>query len=175
MNKYRFLNYQEREYFCKFIKILMPFAQDLKHPMSKLAKEQISTTMWYWTADAVELSTGVVKRDAIKYDINFIPATEKAIIFAKQKIWSELRHEHVVPRIALTNYILENDLSIEEIHSFLTRFCRAVIVTKEEDAILKSFNLNKTMPSDWCWKTGSPYARYEFSNLLLEIQNLPTN
>lgn len=80
MNKYRLLTHEEKEYFCKFIKILMPFAQDKKHIMTKLAKEQISTTMWYWTADAVEISTGVVKRDAIKYDIDFIPASKDAVI-----------------------------------------------------------------------------------------------
>lgn len=175
MNKYRLLNQEEKEYFCKFIKLMMPFAQDKKHPMTKLAKKQISTTMWYWTADAIDILTGIVKRDAIKYNIEFIPATKNAIVFAHQKKWSELRHEHVVPRIVLTNYILENNLNIEEIYSFLTRNCRAIIVTKQEDTILKSLGFNKTMPPNWCSQTGSPYARYEFSNLISDVKNLPND
>lgn len=70
---------------------------------------------------------------------------------------------------------MENNLTIEEIHAFLTRNCRAVIVTKDEDSTLKSYGFNKAMPPNWCSKTGSPYARYEFSNLINSIQNLPND
>lgn len=137
--------------------------------MSQIARGQISTTFWYWTADAIDIKTGVVKRDAIKHDVNFLPATQSSIEISKTVPRSSLKkylvHEHTVPRMFLTDYILKNNFNVKEIHLLLENFCRAVIVTKDEDAILKKFKLNKTMPLDWNWETGSPYARYASSNI----------
>ena len=95
MRDYRPLNQIERMYLCQFIRILVPVARASTHPMRGLALNEISLTMWRWTSDAVEVRSGAVKQDAIKYNTKFLPATRKAMTSDTRV--TKLVHEHAVP------------------------------------------------------------------------------
>jgi len=163
---HRPLNIRERLHLCSFIRLLVPVARDQMHPMRKLARAQVSHLMWRWTADGTCLKTGVVCPDVLKYDVRQLPCTAAAREIAATTI-KELRHEHVVPRILLTDQIIERDMTLRAIFKFLTRFCKPVIVTKEEDVCLS----RSKMPPGWTWNEGCAYARYRDANLYGTIIN----
>jgi hypothetical protein len=162
--RYRHLDQHERMELCRFIRSYVPVAKDEKNAFRKFARWQISLLLWRWTADAYCTRENVIRPDAIKYDVEMLPATQKARALRKKSIRG-LRHEHTVPRIALAQRIIDNDLGIAEIYKLLTRHCRAVIVTLEEDQLLSKHG-KKSMESDWNWETGCPYARYKAAGLL---------
>ena len=163
---HRPLNVRERLHLCSFMRLLVPIARDHGHPMRKLARAQISILMWRWTADGTSLKTGAVCPDVLKYDVRQLPCTAAAGVIAATTI-KDLRHEHIVPRILLTDHIIEQDMTQRSIFKFLTRFCKSVIVTKEEDVILSRSN----MPTGWTWEEGCVYARYRIANLYEVIEN----
>ena len=168
MTKYRPLNNEEKKYICKFLSILIPVARDKSHPMRDLAEIEIKETLWRWTADAVKISTGKVKKDSSKYDINLHVSTYNAIQLKKRTRKNNgLRHEHAVPRNILAKRIIEKNLNVIDMLDFLNRYCIAVIVTKEEDDILEP---KREMPPNWSWKDGDPFARYDYSNLRKELK-----
>ncbi len=162
--RYRHLDQHERMELCRFIRAYVPVADDPKNPFWKFARWQISLLLWRWTADAYCTRDKVIRPDAIKYDVEMLPATRKARQLRKQSIRG-LRHEHTVPRIALAQRIIDNDFGIDEIYALLTRHCRAVIVTLEEDQLLSKHG-KKSMGPEWEWETGCPYARYKAAGLL---------
>jgi hypothetical protein len=139
--------------------------------MRDVARREISLAMWRWTADGVNIETGIVKRDALKYNVRVHPASREAISTQVSGGGQELRHEHAVPRIFLAKRIIELDLDVAAIQSLLKRFCRAVIVTRSEDKDLKPRN---RMPNDWKWEGGDPYARYVTSKLRDKLENVPS-
>ena len=57
--------------------------------------------------------------------------------------------------------IISEDMKTAEIYDFLTRYCTAVIVTKEEDSRLSK----STMPDDWEWHRDCVFARYRQSQI----------
>jgi hypothetical protein len=166
--RYRHLNEGERLQICDFIRSQVLVAQDEKHAFRKFARWQISLLLWRWTADAYCQREDVIRPDAIKYDVEMLPATKKARALRERSIRG-LRHEHCVPRIVLTDLIIKGDLSTDEIYRLLARHCRAVIVTLEEDQQLSEHG-KKTMGEGWKSETGCPYARYQAADLLQEIE-----
>jgi hypothetical protein len=164
-NPYRPLNATERKYLCWFIRALVPIARDSHHPMRDLARREISMTMWRWTADAYHIPTGKVKQDAFKYNplVHAITKSAKTEFLVGSP---KLRHEHAVPRMALTKRIVEHDLDEDGIYGLLERLCVAVIVTVREDRKLKP---KDKMPSNWDWNEGHPYQRYVDSGLNGEL------
>ncbi|MCW1913002.1 hypothetical protein OJ996_05435 [Luteolibacter sp. GHJ8] len=162
--RYRHLNQEERMELCRFIRRYVPIANDTKNAFRKFARWQISLLLWRWTADAYCRHEGVIRPDAIKYDVEMLPATKNARELRKKSIRG-LRHEHTVPRIALAQRIIDSDLCVDGIYALLTRHCRAVIVTLEEDQILSKHG-KKSMGGEWEWETGCPYARYKSAGLL---------
>src|SRR5580698_501835 len=145
MEKYRDLKSTERMYICLFICALVPVARDQRHPMRKLARREIARSLWRWTADAVEIKSGAVKQDGFKYDCRVHPHT----IEASKAQRKERRHEHAVPRMLLADRIIDTNLNEEGVFKLLERFCRAVVVTKEQDSRLKP---RHKMPEGWKWK-----------------------
>ena len=162
--RYRHLKQDERIELCRFIRSYVPVAKDKTKPFWKFARWQISLLLWRWTADAYCTRENVIRPDAIKYDVEMLPATTRARELRKKSIRG-LRHEHTVPRILLAERIIENDLCANQIYLLLTRHCRAVIVTLEEDQQLSKHG-KKSMASDWDWEIGCPYARYKAAGLL---------
>ncbi len=165
--KYRPLGEKEHRFLSEFIYLLLKVANDEKHSMRAIARGQISLTMWRWTADGVCLKTGTVKQNALKYDVTQLPCTKQAKEKAKTSK-KDLRHEHTVPRILLTDYIIENELSADDIYKFLRRYCKTVIVTRDEDKQLST----KNMPTDWNFPTikdldsgACEYARYKVAKI----------
>ena len=167
---HRSLNRRERLYLCVFIRSLVEVAKDHQHPMRKLARAQISMTMWRWTADGACLKTNAVRPDALKYDVRQLLCTNAARNVAQTTI-KDLRHEHVVPRIMLAHRIIDEDMSLKVIYKFLSKFCKPVIVTKNEDA---SFS-RSCMPAEWSWAEGCEYARYRDADLYMLIENFNAN
>jgi hypothetical protein len=131
--------------------------------MRGLAQWLIAIAMWRWTADGVDKETGRVVRDALKYDVSVHGATKEAREATSVR---GLRHEHIVPRALLARRIIDEDLNTTAIVVLLTRCCRAVIVTREQDKVLRP---REAMPPAWDWEVGDPYARYVHSNLLIEV------
>ncbi|HTV47972.1 MAG TPA: hypothetical protein VMG59_05970 [Phycisphaerae bacterium] len=162
----RLLNEKERQHICQFIRVLIPIAKDMKHPMRKVAKWQIKQTLWRWTADAFNTQSGAVQRDAIKFEVCFQRHTRKAFKVKQQTGNKGLRHEHVVPRGRLAIEIIEQDMSVEDILKFLCKWCHAVIVTRGED---KRIRPTDDMPEGWTFASGKLYQRYIDSGLMHEI------
>lgn len=165
--RYRHLDEAERLQICDFIRAQVLVAKDEEHVFRKFARWQISLLLWRWTADAYCQWEDVIRPDAIKYNVEMVPATKKARELRKRSIRG-LRHEHCVPRIVLTDLIIKGDLSTDQIYKLLARHCRAVIVTQEEDQKLSEYG-KKTMGEGWEWETGCPYDRYRAAGLLDEI------
>jgi hypothetical protein len=137
--------------------------------MRDVAKTAIASAMWGWTADGFDLRRNVVRHDLVKYNIELLPASADAVLsFERTGGSKDLRHEHVVPRTWLANYIVQNDLSVDEICAYLSRCCRAVIVTKAEDSLL---NPRNAMPLGWDHQTGNPFALYVECGLLSKLRN----
>jgi hypothetical protein len=121
--------------------------------MKRLAAYLIKLVAWRWTADAVDPATGVVIPDAIKYDIRYLPHTARAAnVFAQypNEFGKRLRHEHFFPLGLLAEKVfnLETD-DRKVIREVFDTFCRAAIVTREEDDLLNGAKLRSTMPSNW--------------------------
>jgi hypothetical protein len=123
--------------------------------------------MWRWTADGVDVESGRVVMDALKYDVTVHRSTREAREAARVGIRG-LRHEHVVPRTLLARRIIEGDLDVTAIAALLTRCCRAVIVTREQDALIRP---RDAMPDIWDWDSGDPYARYVHSKISIDEDN----
>jgi hypothetical protein len=165
---YRTLHQLERKHICNIIEVFIPLAQNTSSPMRAIARDYISFTLWRWTADAVLCAQereqpDIVKRDQFKYNCDIHPST-KAARDVRHKGVDGLRHEHVIPRDFIVNGILTMNLQGEKLYNFLLTFCKAAIVTKEEDGLLKP---KKTMPSGWNWDSQDIYARYKVSNIQL--------
>lgn len=121
--------------------------------MLRLAGYLIKLAGWRWTADAVSPATGVVVPDAIKYDVRYLPhSAEAALVFAQypKELGKRLTHEHTVP----LNLLAEKVLNLESddrkpIREVFGEYCRAAILTKEEDGRLNSAGLRSVMPPGW--------------------------
>ena len=142
--------------------MLVPVARDQRHPMRALARREIALAMWRWTADAFDTRENLVRQDAFKYNVKVHPATRAAREVAELGS-AGLRHEHAVPRQFLADRIIELDPDPQGILGLLEKWCKAVVVTEEEERRV----LPKSgMPDGWSWETGSPYApRYEHSGV----------
>ena len=131
--------------------------------MRRLAAHLVKIAAWRRTADAVDAATGIVIPDAIKYDIRYLPHTASAALVSAQfprEASKRLRHEHTIPLSMLTEKIfnLETD-NREIIREIFNTYCRAAIVTREEDSKLNGVKLRSGMPSGWVFG-GDMIARY---------------
>ena len=141
--------------------------------MRRLAAYLIKLAAWRRTADAVDAATGIVIPDAIKYDIRFLPHTAAAALVFElypKELGKRLTHEHSVPLSMLAEKVfsLETD-SREEIRNTFNTYCRAAIVTREEDSLLNGAKLRSGMPTGWSFGEGDVLARYS----VVEIELLP--
>lgn len=159
-DRYRPLSTKEKLLLIHFLRSLVPVARDRTHPFRRLARAQISTSLWRWTADAYCVRSNAIKQDARKYDDKRLPVTPAARELRKTTV-SGLRHEHVVPRIMIADRIIENDLRVSDIYRLLSRYCHAVIVTRAEDTMLSK----RSMPAGWSWESGCPFGRYREAGL----------
>jgi hypothetical protein len=165
MTTFRPLGDVEQEHLCEFIAGLLPVARQEDHPMRDLSKRLISLTMWRWTADGVD-DKGIIRQDALKYSVEFQIASQSAID-ARQHGVGGLRHEHIVPRARLTREILRRNLQGTGLRAFLSKFCRAAIVTAKEDADLLP---RSDMPDGWDFEDGGIYQRYINAGLFKELR-----
>ena len=131
--------------------------------MKKLAANLIKAAGWRWTADAVATATGDVTKDAVKYDMRYLPHTANAALVSKQypkERSKRLRHEHTYP----LGLLAENVFNLESgdrdvIREMFNIHCKAAIVTREEDQQLSSAKLRSAMPPKW-GVGGDLLARY---------------
>ena len=164
----RRLNEDEQRHICRFIRLLVTFARDNRHPMREVARLQIAYSLWHWTADAVDTETGAVVWDGIKHDVDFLFSSLAASWVAEdardaragrrlyEKYVLGLRHEHVVPRTLLAQRMIEEDMELDCIYAFLSVSCKAVILTKEEYDLIQP---RDRMPAGWNWGENL-YQRY---------------
>ena len=138
--------------------------------MRRLAVYLIKLAGWRWTADAVDSATGVVVPDAVKYDIQYLPHTADAASVSAQypnELSKRLTHEHTIPLALLAEKILGLESGDEEvIYETLSSYCRAAIITREEDHRLNAAKLRSAMPS--AWRFGEDmFARYSIAGIEL--------
>lgn len=143
---------------------LLPTAGNERDPMACAARSLIDYLIWFWTADGVD-AVGNAVRDGIKYDLRHQRHTIQALNQWEKngERGSGLRHEHAVPKKLLLEHLLTlSTTSVSSVHEILTRFCFAVIVTKEEDELLSKKGFRSRMPSGWNFSTQDcdPLARY---------------
>ncbi len=121
--------------------------------MRRLAVSLIKLATWRWMADAVDPTTGVVVPDAVKYDIRYLPHTANAALVSAQypnERSKRLTHEHTVPLRLLAEEALSLETGSKElICEMFNNYCRAAIMTREEDCKLNSAKLRSAMPSEW--------------------------
>jgi len=73
--------------------------------------------------------------------------------------------EHIVPRVVICaqcHALFENGASINEVASFIRKYLKIVLISKEErDRLDKKENLNlkQRMPDGWSFDCGSEFAR----------------
>jgi len=75
-----------------------------------------------------------------------------------------LTHEHVVPIKVVIELLLKlPSPTASSVHQLLESFCKAAVVTREEDARLNRLGLRSKMPSGW---DGSDvWARYTLAKI----------
>ena len=88
----------------------------------------------------------------------------------KLKDFTDLRHDHSVPKIDIVNEILDivkcnSKISSDEIFNIFDSKAHAVVITKQEDLELKKIGLNRKLPED-----KNPITRYNMANI--EIVNV---
>jgi hypothetical protein len=131
--------------------------------MRRLAADLIKIAGWRWTADAVNPSTGIVVKDAIKQDIRYLPhSADAALVIAQypKELGKRLTHEHTIPLGLLAEKVLSLETDDREvIRQIFSVHCRAALITKEEDGKLRSAKLHSAMPSGWSFG-GDILARY---------------
>jgi len=71
----------------------------------------------------------------------------------KRKNFTDLRHDHSVPKIIIYQKIMNlteanRKIKSTEIFEILDKFAHAVVITKEEDKRLKEVGLNQKLPDD---------------------------
>ena len=82
-----------------------------------------------------------------------------------------LRHEHVVPRVVVTELLLEarraGEVPPQEVFNIFTKHCIGCVLTRDEDRMLAP--LNRAMPEGW--NRDDPWARYRtaFANTDVRI------
>lgn len=138
---------------------LIPHAKNKNDPLFKFARTEIMSLLWRFTADGMK--KGYLARDAIKYKCTHIPYTQKAKAVLNSNETKGLRHEHAVPRKFIAEEIIKRNESPVEICSFIDQYCKAVLVTKEEDSRLKP---KSSMPDSWDWNDDI-YQRYNDANI----------
>lgn len=151
------LGAREKRWLAELIWQLRPTARNMGDPMRRVARREISLCMWHWTADGIDQQAHLVGVNAIKYNFELLPYTTGAHLAMEAGHFSLLRHEHSVPRTYFADYLIEHEFgSVAEVQICMENYCRAVIVTKREDALL----LRDRMPDGWSWQEGHVYARY---------------
>jgi len=96
---------------------------------------------------------------------------QKNNIRNKKKDFTDLRHEHLMPRKVIKEKILTTDKSKEAILEILNLYSYAVVITKEEDKVLKEKGLNTSMPDSF-YKTGRMLDRYDNTGIVvLNVEN----
>ncbi|HXG85242.1 MAG TPA: hypothetical protein VNI84_14570 [Pyrinomonadaceae bacterium] len=132
--------------------------------MRRLAIYLIKLVGWRWTADAVESSTGIVIPDAIKHNISYLPHTANAVSIINEypkECSKSLTHEHVVPLGLLAEYIFSYELIDSNfVYEILNTYCKAAVITNEEDKILNRAKLRSSMPTGWHFGKEEVFARY---------------
>lgn len=125
----------------------------------KYLREMLSVLIWKYTeADGAKLGNRFWTQEALDF-------------YESEKTLKGLVHEHTVPRKALMDHMLACPSWTEEaLGSFLSRFCFATVVTKEEDKRLNEAKLVSSMPAGWGFESGDPFARYNAAKLSLVIE-----
>lgn len=166
--KYKPLNKKHRAALLHLISVACKIFESDKS-MRSAAERIIKLACWRWTADAVDPMDDSVKRDAIKFDPQHLLYSKKAAAhFSRQNPKKYLTHEHAVPLKCLAERILE--LGSEEaptIQKLMARYCRATLITREENGILNRSGYKQKMPDGWKWRD-SPFARYRTCRITLQ-------
>ena len=138
--------------------------------MRRLAVYLIKVAAWRWTADAVDAATDIVVPDAVKYDIRYLPHTANAALVSTQypnELGKRLTHEHTIPLALLAEKVLSLESGDKGVILAMFRnYCRAAIVTREEDRMLNSAKLRSSMPPEWSFEKDI-LARYDVVGIKL--------
>lgn len=120
----------------------------------RIFKELLSTMLWKFSeADGAKHGNKRWTSDAIE-------------CFAKDMLTKNLIHEHTIPRRVLIEELMSlKSTSPSLIHDFLSRYCFATVVTKDEDELLRKAGLNSKMPIGWTFSNGDVMARYVEAHL----------
>lgn len=154
--KHRKLKGKEKEFLAESIAKWVPIARCDAHPFRIMARREIRMLFWRWTADGVDVKTGAVMPDSLKYSEKFQLFSKKASkALHSRKGRKPLRHEHAVPRETLADHIIKQQMRVDEIVKFLNKFCRAVVVTHREHK-----KLGHQRKEAWGFKTGNAFVRY---------------
>ena len=86
-------------------------------------------------------------------------ASGEYLIRSFKKRCSDIVYEHVVPCKVVADLIMLNRASRDHIKYVLIKCGIVCIVTREEDNILRKC-YKSTMPSNWDFENGTPFARY---------------
>jgi hypothetical protein len=118
--------------------------------------------LWYWTADGLN-AKDEVQRDLIKTDPSFLRHTPEALRAIGKK--GDVIHEHAVPRRVILRHLKARRWgSPIEIKEFLDRFCFGVIISKEQDGMLKAWK--HEMPGAFS-ESSDPLERYRLAELIV--------
>lgn len=98
------------------------------------------------------------------------------------KYWSEaawlhqhdeklLVHEHAVPKSLVIKLLRElpKPVTAGKVSTLLETYCKAAILTREEDRELNKRNLRSSMPEGW--DKLDPWARYKAAGIILRAHN----
>lgn len=164
--RYRKLADENQQFIAHEIARLIPVAVTPGHSR-RTARFLIDSLLWVWTADGID-EQGEAGRDKLKYDCMRQFHTVDA-----RKCWEQnkgkgtgLRHEHAVPRKQLIAWLLDQSphLSPADVQAFLRRLCFAVVITIDEDRVLKAKGVNDKLPEEWDWNADGDARLLRYDN-----------
>ncbi len=88
---------------------------------------------------------------------------------AKHVLTKNFRHDHAVPRKVLLSKIGESGKNAAEVLSILNIYLHSVVVTKDEDTLLKEKGLNATMPPGLIDDASERYVFGRYQNAGIEV------
>nr|WP_314444395.1 hypothetical protein [uncultured Sphingomonas sp.] len=84
----------------------------------------------------------------------------------------DLVKDHAVPIRAIRQWVCEANLSKpEDVDTFLAKWYRVALITKEEHRCLDKVNLRSAMPNNW--NSSDPWARYAEIDMLPDPDDAP--
>ena len=91
---------------------------------------------------------------------------EESKLLRNRKSGNKFTYEHPIPSKLISKEIVKNRIDHDLVKKILTWTDRIVIITEEEDSMLRKCKLISNMPIGWRFFEGNIFARYHVAGIM---------